>query len=173
VPGLLPRRGPLHRQLKEPHRDRRYGRKGQGDRVKIVARLKSHAGNPTFVALGERLERLREWHYQGLFNSIEFLKALLTIARYIVAAERRVDPVDEQAKATLTELFSKVKNGDTPVFVERIAEDIARVVQAVRFYDRQAPNAGERTVKQELRKIADIRYKVKHANPFDRVFGYV
>jgi type I restriction enzyme, R subunit len=151
------------------------GGKGKEIEIKIVARLQRHAGNPEFVALGERLERLREKHEQGLFNSIEFLKALLTLARDVVEAEQRVDPVDEQAqaKAALTELFSELKNGETPVIVERIVEDIDRVVQGVRFDGWQATNAGERAVKQELRKIVYIRYKIKDADLFDRAFGYV
>ena len=151
------------------------GGKGKEIEIKIVARLQRHAGNPEFVALGERLERLREKHEQGLFNSIEFLKALLTLARDVVEAEQRVDPVDErtQARAALTELFSEVKNGETPVIVERIVEDIDRVVQAVRFDGWQATNAGERAVKQELRKIVYIRYKIKDADLFDPAFRYV
>ncbi len=151
------------------------GGKGKEIEIKIVARLQRHTGNPEFVALGERLERLREKHEQGLFNSIEFLKALLTLAKDVVEAEQRVDPVDEQAqaRAALTELFSEVKNGETPVIVERIVEDIDRVVQAVRFDGWQATNAGERAVKQEIRKIVYIRYKIKNADLFDRAFGYV
>ena len=90
------------------------GGKGKEVEIKIVARLNKHAGNPEFVALGERLERLRARHEQGLVNSIEFLKALLSLAKDVVEAERKLDPEDEQAraKAALTELFSEVKNGD-------------------------------------------------------------
>lgn len=122
------------------------GVKGKEIEIKIVARLKSHAGNPEFVALGEMLERLRERHEQGIFNSIEFLKNLLSMARDVIEAEQRVDSVDElaQAKAALTELFSEVKNRDTPVIVERVVEDIDRVLQVVRFDGWQATNAGER-----------------------------
>jgi hypothetical protein len=42
-------------------------------------------------------------------HSLQFLKELLTLAREVVEAEQRVDPVDEQAraKAALTELFAE------------------------------------------------------------------
>ena len=33
--------------------------------------------------------------------------------------------------------------------------------------------AGERAVKQELRKILYVRYKIKDQDLFDRAFGYV
>ena len=45
-----------------------------------------------FVALGERLERLRARHEQGLVNSIEFLKALLSLAKDVVEAEQSWTP---------------------------------------------------------------------------------
>ena len=68
-------------------------------------------------------------------HSLQFLKELLTLAREVVEAEQRVDPVDEQAraKAALTELFAETSNGDTPVIVERIVADIDNIVRIVRF----------------------------------------
>ncbi|HZH97746.1 MAG TPA: hypothetical protein VEX38_02140 [Fimbriimonadaceae bacterium] len=68
-------------------------------------------------------------------HSLQFLKELLTLAREVVEAEQRVDPVDEQAraKAALTELFAETRNGDTPVIVERIVADIDNIVRIVRF----------------------------------------
>lgn len=68
-------------------------------------------------------------------HSLQFPKELLTLAREVVEAEQRVDPVDEQAraKAALTELFAETRNGDTPVIVERIVADIDNIVRIVRF----------------------------------------
>ncbi len=68
-------------------------------------------------------------------RSLQFLKELLTLAREVVEAEQRVDPVDEQAraKAALTELFAETRNGDTPVIVERIVADIDNIVRIVHF----------------------------------------
>ena len=42
--------------------------------VKLAGRLRTHAGNPKFKALGERLEDLKNRHQQGLLLSIDFLK---------------------------------------------------------------------------------------------------
>ena len=68
-------------------------------------------------------------------HSLQFLKELLTLAREVVEAEQRVDPVDEQAraKAALTELSAETRNGDTPVIVERIVADIDNIVRIIRF----------------------------------------
>src|SRR5262249_6748549 len=55
--------------------------------TQIPARLRRHDGNPLFVGLGERLERLKERHEQGLIDSLEFLKQLLQIARDTLEAE--------------------------------------------------------------------------------------
>lgn len=41
--------------------------------IKLVARLRKHKNNPQFIALGERLEKLREKHEQGLLHSLDFL----------------------------------------------------------------------------------------------------
>ncbi len=43
-----------------------------------------------------------------------------------------VEPA-QQGKAALTELFQSVKNGDTPVMVERVVADIDEIVRQVRF----------------------------------------
>ncbi|GAB7079135.1 type I restriction endonuclease subunit R [Megalodesulfovibrio paquesii] len=143
--------------------------------IKLIARLRKHKDNPNFVALGERLEKLKERHEQGLLHSLDFLKALLTLAKEVVQAEKQVDPVDEQAKAkaALTELFVEVKNGQTPVMVERIVADIDEIVRLVRFPGWQNTKAGEREVQKALRKVVYVKYKVKDQDLFDKAYGYI
>ncbi|MEZ5489080.1 MAG: type I restriction endonuclease subunit R [Gammaproteobacteria bacterium] len=143
--------------------------------IKIIARLRKHKDNPKFVALGERLEKLKERHEQGLLHSIDFLKELLILAKEVVQAEKRVDPVDEQAKAkaALTELFVEVKSGKTPVVVERIVADIDEIVRLVRFPGWQDTKAGEREVQKALRKVIYVKYKIKDQDLFDKAFGYI
>jgi len=143
--------------------------------IKIVARLRKHKGDPKFVALGERLERLRERHEQGLLNSKEFLKQLLELAKDVIAAEKTVTPEEDQdrAKAALTDLFSEAKNANTPVMVERIVADIDEIVRVVRFDGWQATSAGEREVKQALRKTL-LKYKLHQDQElFDRAYAYI
>tara|TARA_R110002049_G_scaffold47725_1_gene137890 strand:+ start:6561 stop:9515 length:2955 start_codon:yes stop_codon:yes gene_type:complete len=143
--------------------------------IKLIARLRKHQGNPKFVALGERLEKLRERHEQGLLHSLDFLKELLTLAREVVAAEQQVDPEDEQdkAKAALTELFAEVKGEATPVVVERLVGDIDEIVRMVRFPGWQETKTGEREVQKALRKVIYVKYQVKDQDLFDKAFGYI
>ncbi|MDQ7835589.1 MAG: HsdR family type I site-specific deoxyribonuclease [Humidesulfovibrio sp.] len=143
--------------------------------IKLIARLRKHKDNPKFVALGERLERLKERHEQGLLHSLDFLKELLTLAKEVVQAEKQVDPVDEQAKAkaALTELFAEVKNGKTPMMIERIVTDIDEIVRLVRFPGWQNTKAGEREVQKALRKVIYVKYQVKDQDLFDKAFGYI
>jgi type I restriction enzyme, R subunit len=143
--------------------------------IKLVARLSRHKNNPTFVALGERLERLKDRHEQGQLHSLEFLKQLLTLAKEVVQAEQQVDPVDEQAraKAALTELFTEAKNSETSVMVERIVTDIDGIVRIVRFPGWQNTKAGEREVQKALRRVIYVKYKIKDQDLFDKAFGYI
>ena len=143
--------------------------------VKILTRLRRHKNNPVFVALGERLEKLKERHDKGLLHSIDFLKELLTLARDVLQAENKVDPVDEQtkAKAALTELFAEAKTDNTPVMVERIVNDIDEIVRLVRFPGWQDTNAGEREVQKALRKVIYVKYKIKDQDLFDKAYSYI
>lgn len=143
--------------------------------IKLIARLRKHKDNPKFIALGERLEKLKERHEQGLLHSLDFLKELLTLAKEVVQAEKQVDPVDEQAKAkaALTELFAEVKNGKTPMVIERIVTDIDEIVRLVRFPGWQSTKAGEREVQKALRKVIYVKYQVKDQDLFDKAFGYI
>ncbi|WP_028880878.1 type I restriction endonuclease subunit R [Terasakiella pusilla] len=143
--------------------------------IKLVARLRKHMGNPKFVALGERLEKIKERHEQGLLHSIDFLKELLDLAREVVRAEQDVNTEEEKdrAKAALTDLFSETKTGETPVVVERIVNDIDEIVRLVRFDGWQSTKAGEREVQKALRQVIYVKYKIKDQDLFDRGYGYI
>ena len=143
--------------------------------IKIIKRLSKHKGNPKFIELGERLEELREKYELGFLTSLDFLNKLLNLARDLVEAEREVEPEDERkkVKAALTELFQQVKNDKTPIMVERIVNDIDDVVRIVRFDGWQWTNAGEREVKQALRKTL-LKYKLhKEQDLFERAYAYI
>lgn len=143
--------------------------------IKLIARLRKHKDDPQFVALGERLEKLKERHEQGLLHSLDFLKELLTLAKEVVQAEKQVDPVDEQAKAkaALTDLFAEARNGETPMVVERLVADIDEIVRLVRFPGWQNTKAGEREVQKALRKVIYVKYQVKDQDLFDKACGYI
>jgi type I restriction enzyme R subunit len=150
-------------------------KRGKELEIKLIARLRKHFGNPKFVELGERLEKIKERHEQGLLTSVEFLKQMLELAREVVEAEKQADPVEERdkAKEALTELFSEVKNKNTHIIVERIVSDIDDIVKKVRFPDWQQTTQGERLVQKELRR-ALLKYKL-HTDQdlFDKAYGYI
>jgi type I restriction enzyme R subunit len=156
-------------------KDANPGKKAREVEIKLIARLRKHAGNPVFTELGERLEKLRERHEQGLINSLGFLKAMLEIARETVAAEQQATPAEAQNKAlaALTELFNEIKGKHTHVIVERIVTDIDAIVKQVRFPDWQNTTQGERLVQQSLRR-ALLKYKL-HTDQelFDKAYGYI
>ncbi len=143
--------------------------------IMLVARLRKHLGNPKFVALGERLEKVKERHELGFLTSLEFLKEILEIAKEVVEAEKETDPKEERdrAKEALTELFSEAKSKNTHIIVERIVNDIDEIVKKVRFPDWQHTSQGERLVQKELRK-ALLKYKL-HTDQdlFDRAYAYI
>ena len=143
--------------------------------VKLTARLRKHAGDPAYKALIERLEELKKRHEQGLLVSIDFLKALLDLARDVVQKERETPVEDDidRGKAALTELFEEARNGETPVMVRRIVDDIDEIVRQIRFDGWQATHAGEREVRMALRRTL-FKYKLhQDVELFERAYGYI
>ena len=143
--------------------------------IKLTARLRKHANNPRFKALAERLEDLKDRHEQGLLVSIDFLKELLELAKDVVRLERETPEEEEidQGKAALTELFDKARNGETPIMVGRVVDDIDDIVRAVRFDGWQNTHAGEREVKLALRKTL-LKYKLhQDTELFGQAYGYI
>ena len=143
--------------------------------IQISARLRRHMGNPIFVSLGQRLEDLKDRHEAGMLNSIVFLKHLLELAKEVVEAEKDVDTPEAQdrGKAALTELFEEVRGRSTPIVVERIVGDIDDIVRVVNFPGWQQTIAGEREVKQALRRTL-LKYKLHQEQElFDRAYAYV
>ena len=75
--------------------------------------------------------------------------------------------------AALTALFEEARNGDTPVMVKRIVDDIDETVRQVRFDGWQSTHAGECAVKMALRKTL-FKYKLhQDTDLFDRAYGYI
>jgi type I restriction enzyme, R subunit len=151
------------------------GKKGKEIEIKVARRLRRHLGDPRFRELSERLEDLRLRQQQGLIHSVEFLKALLTIAREVLEAERDAPELldEDRGRAALTELFQEVRTEGTPVVVERIVGEIDELVRVVRFPGWQQTIAGEREVKKALRRIL-FKYRLHQEQElFDRAYHYI
>ena len=140
-----------------------------------MAKIQKHSKDRKYIALGEKLERLREQHEQGLINSIEFLKYLLDLAKEAASAEKDVVPEEEvdKGKAALTELFNGIKNKTTPIIVERVVNDIDNIVKIVRFDGWQNTSAGKQEVKKALRSVVWVKYKIKDKEVFDKAYKYI
>jgi type I restriction enzyme R subunit len=155
--------------------DANPAKKAREVEIKLIARLRKHAGNPKFKELGERLEKVRERHEQGLLNSLDFLKTILQIAKEVVEAENQVDPEEEQDRAltALTELFNEAKGKNTHVIVERLVGDIDAIVRQIRFDGWQTTSAGEREVQKALR-LALKKFQL-HTDQelFEKAYGYI
>ena len=150
-------------------------KKGKEIEIKVSRRLRRHLHDPRFKELAERLEELKNRHEQGLLTSVDFLKALLDLARDVVATEHSSPPIEQEdrGKAALTELFEEARNGDTPVMVKRIVNDIDEIVRQVRFDGWQDTHAGEREVKRALRSTL-LKYRLhQEQDLFDRAYAYV
>mgnify|MGYP001010546208 CR=1 FL=1 len=143
--------------------------------IKLVTRLRKHSSEPEFITLGQKLEELRLAHELNQVNSLDFLKNLLQLARDVLEAEQKIESMDEQerAKAALTELFTEVKNENTPIIVENIVNEIDGVVKEVRFAGWQDTIEGRRSVKRNLRKIIWIKYKIKDEEVVARAYSYI
>lgn len=142
--------------------------------LNIVWRLHNHPEDPRFYELGKKLEELKDKHYRNAITSLEFLKELLKLARETVALERetKAEPVDN-SKEALTKLFEEAKVPKTPVIIKQIVEDIDVVVKVTRFDGWQWTVAGEREIKQALRKTL-LKYQLhKDQELFDKAYNYI
>jgi type I restriction enzyme, R subunit len=151
------------------------GKKAKEIEIKVSQRLRKRLHDPRFKPLGDRLEDLKARHDQGLLTSVEFLKELLNLARDVVSAERAQPPIEreERGKAALTELLEDIRGAETPIIVERVVNDIDEIVRYVRFDGWQNTHAGEREVKNALRKTL-FKYKLHQDHDlFERAYGYI
>ena len=106
---------------------------------------------------------------------MEFLKALLELAKDVVQVEKETVPEDEidKGKAALTSLFQSVKNDSTPIIVERIVNDIDGIVRIVRFPGWQNTSTGRKEVSKNLRDVIMRKYRIKDQEVFSKAYSYV
>jgi type I restriction enzyme, R subunit len=143
--------------------------------IKLADRLRKHMDNPRYRKLSERLEQLKERHEAGQFHSLDFLKALLDLARDLVNTEKKVPPAEDEdrGKAALTELFQQTRTTETPMVVERIVDDIDDIVRKIRFEGWQATDGGKREVRKALRRTLAKYQLHKDEELFEKAYGYV
>ncbi len=125
------------------------------------------------------MEKLREEHEAGLLTSIQFLKALLLLAKDAVQIMKQQsntassDDPTVKGKAALTELFQNVRNANTPIIVERIVNDIDGIVKIVRFPGWQNTTTGRKEISRNLRDVIMRKYRIKDQDVFNKAYSYV
>ena len=157
--------------------DTNLAKKRRKVEIDLAAIILAHPDDPRYVALGERMEKLREEHEAGLLTSIQFLKALLALAKDAAQLMRQVPPEETdptaRGRAALTELFQSIRTESTPVIVERIVNDIDGIVKIVRFPGWQNTSTGRKEVSKNLRDVIMRKYRIKDQDIFARAYSYV
>jgi type I restriction enzyme R subunit len=136
--------------------------------------------HPVWENLSERLEALRQSRIDSAEASVEFLKIILQIAADLVAAERAevegtLDEIKiiDPDKGALTQILEEYAPEGTPVIIETVVERIDEIVRPVRGTGWQESQPGDRTVRQELRKVLRANGLPPQGEVFDRAYEYI
>lgn len=146
--------------------------------ARIRRRLEGSGGHQAYVALSERLERLRKAQLERAEASIEFLHELLELAREVTAAEKAEEDgslglLPDPNIGALTQILNEYKPTETPVIVEEVVADIDGIVRQVRFSGWQTSQPGDRAVRIEIRKVLKKFGLPTAGELFDRAYAYI
>jgi type I restriction enzyme, R subunit len=149
--------------------------------ARIRVRLQKTGGHAVYVALSERLERLRTRQLAHVAASVEFLKEILELAQDVVSAERAEDEgqldqisiLPDPNVGALTQIFREFAPPDVPVIIDNVVEDIDTIVRQVRFTGWTRTQSGDRTVRRELRLILKKYSLPTIGDLFDRAYSYI
>ncbi|WP_415878546.1 type I restriction endonuclease subunit R [Methylomonas sp. TEB] len=143
--------------------------------INLMGRLRGHE-NPKFVALGERLEKLRQDYEAGVIKAIDWLKGLLDAAKQAVHLERELDEkvvTEEDNIQALTKLFLETRPDSTPKVIQDIVEQIDKIVKATRFDGWQKSNSGPREIQKALLLTLAQFGLGKDKELFIKAYGYI
>lgn len=143
--------------------------------IDLMGRLRG-SGDPKFVALGERLEKLRQDYEAGVIKAIDWLKGLLDTAKDTVQAERETGeaPVTQQDnKQALTKLFLETRPESTPKLIGDVIEQIDKIVNTTRFDGWQNSNSGPREIQKALFLTLAQFGLGKDKELFAKAYGYI
>lgn len=149
--------------------------------ARVRRRLENSGGHRVYVALAERLERLRRTSLERAEASVEFLREILTLAKDVTAVEKIEDDGGTDALSllpdpkvgALTQILDEYRPDDTPVIVDEVVTDIDAIVKQVRFAGWAETQNGDRTVRKEIRLVLK-RYGLPATGElFDRTYAYI
>lgn len=147
-----------------------------------IRRRLEQSDHPVYRSLAEQIENLRKLAITRAEDSIEFLKRALEVARAAVEAERleAAGELDANTEAlldpnvgALTQIVEQYAPTDTPIVVTDVVRDIDTIVKQVRFSGWNETQAGDRTVRKELRVVLK-KYQLPMTGPlFDHAYAYI
>lgn len=143
--------------------------------IDLMGRLRG-SGEPKFVELGERLEKLRQEYEAGVIKAIDWLKALLDAAKDTVQAERETGQkivTEEDNVQALTKLFMETRPNSTPKVIHDVVEQIDKIVKAKRFDGWQNSNSGPREIQKALLVTLAQFGLGKDKELFSKAYGYI
>lgn len=143
--------------------------------IDLMGRLRGH-GEPKFVELGERLEKLRQDYEAGVIKAIDWLKGLLDAATDTVKAERDTGeaPVTEQDNVqALSKLFQETRPEATPKVIHDVVDQIDKIVKAKRFQGWQTSHSGPREIQRALLISLSQFGLGKDKELFDKAYKYI
>lgn len=143
---------------------------------KVAKRIRENMSKSNkFKELGDKLEEIRQKYEARITDSIRFLKELLEIAKQVLEEEKKIEAPEKMrnGKSALTELFEDVKSKNTQIIVERVVEDIDKVVMIVRFDGWQTTKTGELAVKKALRKGLSKYQLHKDGELYEKAYEYI
>lgn len=143
--------------------------------IDLMGRLRG-SGDPTFVELGERLEKLRRDYEAGVIKAIDWLKGLLQAAKDTVQAERETGEkvvTEEDNKQALTKLFLETRPETTPKLIGDVVEQIDKIVKATRFEGWQNSNSGPREIQKALMLTLAQFGLSKDKDLFEKAYAYI
>ncbi len=128
--------------------------------------------------LAARLEALRSRQVANAAESMKLLADALKLAREVVEADNAIADTDDESlvdkdRGALTAILEEFAPDDTPVIVERVAEDIDAIVRPVRGTGWQASHPGDRQVRVEVRKVLRNHGLPASGELFDRAYAYI
>ena len=147
---------------------------------RIRRRMEGDDPHRVWKTLAERLELLRLSRVATAEESVEFLKALLELARKLLEAEAaddegRLDEVTvvDPRKGALTQIFDEYKPDDCPVVIETVVDQVDDLVQPVRGTGWQTSHPGDRRVRRELRQTLKRCGLPIKGDLFDHAYAYI
>ncbi|WP_312246359.1 type I restriction endonuclease subunit R [Stutzerimonas nitrititolerans] len=143
--------------------------------IDLMGRLRG-SGEPVFVELGERLEKLRRDYEAGVIKAIDWLKGLLQAAKDTVQAERETGEkvvTEEDNKQALTKLFLETRPETTPKLIGDVVEQIDKIVKATRFEGWQNSNSGPREIQKALMLTLAQFGLSKDKDLFEKAYAYI